>query len=73
VQIISSASPKPLVEGIQPAGMRQGYPATGTMTVEVGSSAVVVGIAVKSKVVFYDAPHDPPFTYTFTPGGHTTG
>ena len=73
VQIVSSASPKPLVEGIQPAGMRLGYPATGTMTVEVGSSAVVVGVAVRGKVVFYDAPHTTPFTYTFTPVGHTTG
>ncbi|HEX3980728.1 MAG TPA: RodZ domain-containing protein, partial [Acidimicrobiales bacterium] len=73
VQIISSASPKPLVEGIQNAGMRLGYPATGTMTVEVGSSAVVVGIAVKGKVVFYNAPHTTPFTYTFAPLGHTAG
>jgi hypothetical protein len=43
------------------------------MTVEVGSSAVVVGIAVKGKVVFYNAPHATPFTYTFAPVGHTTG
>jgi hypothetical protein len=74
VQITSSASQKPLVEDIQPAGMRLGYPATGTMTVEVGSSAVVVGIAVKNKVAFYDAPHITPFTYTFTPpAGKTAG
>jgi hypothetical protein len=73
VQIISSASPKPVAEGIQPAGMHLGYPAAGIMTVEVGDSAVVVGIAVRGKVVFYDAPRLTPFTYTFTPVGHTTG
>jgi hypothetical protein len=73
VQVTSSASQKPLVEDIQPAGMRLPYPATGTMTVEVGSSAVVVAIAVKGKVVFYNAPHVTPFTYTFTPPAGTAG
>jgi hypothetical protein len=43
------------------------------MTVEVGSSAVVVAIAFKGKVVFYNAPHVTPFTYTFTPPAGTAG
>ncbi len=40
------------------------------MTVQVGSSAVVVGISVKGKVVFYNAPHATPYTYVFTPSPH---
>ncbi len=39
-----------LVVGVQPAGRRLSYPAQGTMTVQVGSSAVVVGVSVKGRV-----------------------
>jgi len=67
VQVTSSSSATPLVSGVQPAGRKLSYPAQGTMTVQVGSSAVVVGITVKGKVVFYNAPHSTPFTYVFTP------
>jgi cytoskeleton protein RodZ len=67
VQVTSSASPTPLISGVQPAGKKLSYPAQGTMTVQVGSSAVVVGISVKDKVVFYNAPRSTPFTYVFTP------
>jgi hypothetical protein len=67
VQITSSGSPTPLVSGVQPAGRKLSYPAQGTMTVQVGSSAVVVGISVKGKVVFYNAPRSTPYTYVFTP------
>jgi hypothetical protein len=67
VQVLSSASQVPLLVGVQPSGKRLSYPATGTMTVQVGSSAVVVGISVKGKVVFYIAPHAAPYTYVFTP------
>jgi hypothetical protein len=39
------------------------------MTVEVGSSAVLVGVTVKGKPAFTNAPKVVPFTYTFTPAG----
>ena len=67
VQVTSSGSATPLVSGVQPAGRKLSYPAQGTMTVQVGSSAVVVGLSVKGKVVFYNAPHTTPYTYVFTP------
>jgi hypothetical protein len=67
VQVTSSGSSTPLVSGVQPAGRKLSYPAQGTMTVQVGSSAVVVGITVKGKVVFYNAPHSTPYTYVFAP------
>jgi hypothetical protein len=67
VQVTSSASPTPLVVGVQPAGKTLSLPAKGTMTVQVGSSAVVVGITIKGKNVFFNAPHTTPYTYTFTP------
>ncbi len=67
VQVTSSASPTPLVSGVQTAGKKLSFPAQGTMTVQVGSSAVVVGISAKGKVVFYNAPRSTPYTYVFTP------
>jgi cytoskeletal protein RodZ len=65
--VTSSDSQVPLIEGVQPAGKKLSYPAQGTMTVQVGSSAVVVDVAVNGKVVFYDVPHTAPYTYVFTP------
>lgn len=75
VQVTSSESADPLIVGVQPPGKQLSFPAQGTMTVQVGSSAVVVGISMKQKVgpsskervVFYSAPHVTPFTYVFTP------
>jgi hypothetical protein len=67
VQVTSSSSPVPLVSGVQPAAKVLTYPSVGTMTVEIGSSAVLVGIAVKGRNAFTDAPRVAPFTYTFTP------
>ena len=67
VQVTSSQSTEPLIVGVQPAGKRLTFPAQGVMTVQVGSSAVVVGISIKGKVVFYNAPHVTPYTYVFTP------
>jgi len=67
VQVTSSSSPVPLVSGVQPAAKVLTYPAVGTMTVEIGSSAVLVGITIKGKSAFTDAPKAAPFTYTFTP------
>ncbi len=70
IQITSSDSSAPLVSGVQPAGKRITVPASGTMTVQVGSSAVVVGIAVDGKLAFLNAPHTTPYTYTFAPATH---
>ena len=65
--VTSSDSQVPLIEGVQPPGKRLSFPAQGTMTVQVGASAVVVAISVGGKLVFYNAPHAAPFTYVFTP------
>jgi cytoskeletal protein RodZ len=67
VQVTSSQSSLPLVSGVQPGGKLVSEPAKGTMTVELGSSTVLVGIAIKGKTVFLAAPHSVPFTYTFVP------
>lgn len=69
VQITSSSSADPLLSGVQTAAKVLTYPAVGTMTVEVGSSAVLVGVTVKGKNVFTDSPKAIPFTYTFAPPG----
>jgi hypothetical protein len=67
VQVTSAASPAPLVSGVQDAGKTLSYPANGAMTVQVGSSAVIVAVNVKGKTAFYDKPRATPFTYIFTP------
>ncbi len=66
LQVTSSTALAPLVVGVQPAGKRLSFPASGTMTVQVGASAVTVGISINGKNVFYNAPQAVPFTYTFT-------
>jgi hypothetical protein len=65
--VTSSDSQVPLIEGVQPPGKKLSFPAQGTMTVQVGASAVVVGISVGGKIPFYNAPRVAPFTYVFTP------
>ncbi len=67
--ITSSTSSIPLATGVQPAGKQLAFPSSGTMTVQVGSSAVLVGITVKGKGVFLAAPHVTPYTYSFMPSG----
>jgi hypothetical protein len=67
VQITSSQSPDPLIVGVQPPGRVLAFPARGTMTVQVGASAVVVGISIDGKPAFINSPHSTPYTYTFTP------
>ncbi len=67
VQVTSSKSSVPLVSGVQPAGKLLTFPADGALTVEVGSSAVVVAVTIDKKAVYYNAPSAVPFTYTFTP------
>ena len=66
VQVTSSSSAVPLLSGVQQAGKVATFPADGTMTVEVGSSAVVVGITIKGKSAFTNVPTTVPFTYTFS-------
>jgi hypothetical protein len=65
VQVTSSASSTPLVSGVQTAGKLLTFASHGTMTVQVGSSAVLVGITVDKKSVFLNAPKTVPYTYTF--------
>jgi cytoskeleton protein RodZ len=67
VQITSSSSATPLVSGVQPAGKGLSFPATGTMTVQVGSSKVIVGVAIKGKNAFVTTPRSAPYTYVFAP------
>ena len=67
IQVTSSTVPQPLASGVQPAGKVLTFPAQGTMTVQVGASSVLVGITIKGKNVFSDAPKTAPFTYTFQP------
>ncbi len=65
VQVTSSSSPVPLISGVQDGGKVLSFPATGSMTVEVGSSAVLIGITIKGKSAFTNTPTVVPFTYTF--------
>ncbi len=67
VQVTSSSSAVPLISGVQDGSQVLTFPAQGTMTVEVGSSAVIVGVKIKGKSAFTDAPKTVPFTYTFAP------
>ncbi|MGD0881711.1 MAG: helix-turn-helix transcriptional regulator [Acidimicrobiales bacterium] len=69
VQVTSSSSPDPLLSGVEPGGKVLAYPADGVMTVEVGSTAVLVGITIKGKTAFTATPKVIPFTYTFAPAG----
>jgi hypothetical protein len=65
VQVTSSSSITPLVVGVQPPGKSLSFPATGTMTVEVGASAVIVAVTVDGKPAFFNSPHSTPYTYQF--------
>jgi len=66
IQVTSSTSSTPLIVGVQPAGKTLSFPSKGTMTVQVGSSAVVVGITINRKGVYLNKPTTTPFTYTFS-------
>jgi len=67
IQITSSTSPVPLVSAVEPGGKILVFPAQGTMTVQVGSSRVLVGVTVKGKNALLVAPTTTPFTYIFAP------
>jgi hypothetical protein len=66
VQITSPASITPILEGVQPKGTIQQFKADRSITISVGSSAVVLGIYVNGKNELFLSPKVTPFTYTFT-------
>ncbi|HWE70124.1 MAG TPA: RodZ domain-containing protein [Acidimicrobiales bacterium] len=66
VQVIGPASVNPLLQGVLLAGQEQSFAADNSITVDVGSSAVVVGIYINNKAVFLNTPAATPYTYTFT-------
>ena len=65
VQVTSPASIAPLLEGVLQGGQVRTFPSDGSLTVQVGSSAVVVGVSIGGKNVFLTTPKVAPFTYTF--------
>jgi hypothetical protein len=56
----------PVLAGVLQAGDVKSVDADKSITVQVGSAAVVVGILINGKNVFFTAPKATPFTYTFT-------
>jgi Helix-turn-helix domain/Domain of unknown function (DUF4115) len=66
VQVTSPSSIVPLLVGVLPAGQSRSFDATGSITIQIGSSAVVLAIVIKGKPVFLNTPPATPFTYTFT-------
>jgi hypothetical protein len=66
VQVTSPASIVPVLAGVLQAGDVKSVDADKSITVQVGSAAVVVGILINGKNVFFTAPKAVPFTYTFT-------
>jgi Helix-turn-helix domain len=67
IEVTSSGSSVPLLEGVQGANQVFHYKATGTMTVIVGASPVLVGVTVDGKNAYLNKPSVTPFTYTFLP------
>jgi len=66
LQVSSPASIHPIFEGVLPSGATSSYPASHSITVQVGASAVKVAVLVKGKRVFSTTPSVAPFTYNFT-------
>lgn len=66
VQVIDESSATPLLQGDLQGGQEQSFDATKSITVEVGSAAVVVGVLINGKAAFLNTPANTPFTYTFT-------
>jgi hypothetical protein len=66
ILVSSPGSTTPIAEGVQQSGQSRRYQANSSLTVNVGSSAVDVGIVVNGKTVIHIAPKTAPFTYTFT-------
>jgi Helix-turn-helix domain/Domain of unknown function (DUF4115) len=68
VQVTPSGSNTTLVSGVQTAGKRLSYTSTSALTVQLGSSAGLVGLVVNGKPELLAKPKVVPFTYVFTPG-----
>ncbi len=65
VEVTSPASVTPIFEDIQVANVTKSYPATGSLSVNVGAAEVSINVSVKGKRVFTTIPTYAPFTYTF--------
>jgi cytoskeleton protein RodZ len=68
VQVTRAGSSTTLVSGVQPAGKHLTYTSTSALTVQLGSSAGLVGLVVNGKPQLLAKPKVVPFTYVFTPG-----
>ncbi|HWD52772.1 MAG TPA: helix-turn-helix domain-containing protein [Acidimicrobiales bacterium] len=66
VQVIDSSSTTPVLQGDLQGGQDQAFPADKSISVQVGSAAVVVGIFINGKAVYLNTPANTPYTYTFT-------
>ena len=71
VQVTSAGSSTTLVSGVQPAGKHLTYTSTSALTVQLGSSAGVVGLVVNGKAELLAKPKVVPYTYVFTPGSRS--
>jgi hypothetical protein len=66
VNVIDSSSTIPVLEGDLQGGQQKAFPADKSISVQVGSAAVVVGIFINGKAVYLNTPANTPYTYTFT-------
>jgi hypothetical protein len=66
IQVITPASPTPEFESTLQAGDVKTFVADKAISLQVGSSASIVGILINGKAVFLNTPSATPFTYTFT-------
>ena len=65
VQVSDPSSLTPVFQAVLGPGQRQTFPATTSLTVQVGSAAVLVGVTVGNNVGLLVAPKQAPYTYTF--------
>ena len=65
VQVSDPSSLTPVFQAVLAAGQRKTFQATSSLTVQVGSAAVAVGVSVGTKLGLQVAPKQAPFTYTF--------
>ena len=65
VQINSPASVNAIVADVQPPNTTKSYPASGSLTVQIGASGVSISVSVNGSNVFTTVPKVAPFTYTF--------
>lgn len=65
VEVLSPTSITPVSEGVQNPNTTQSFNADKSITLEVGSSSVLISITINGKVAFLIRPTTAPFTYTF--------